>query len=73
MSKKSILPQTRRHFHAYDEDWEWLVNWHAHDPRKRPFPAAVVRESLHKLVLKAKNVQVRALDANPHLPQPEVD
>lgn len=64
MSKKSVLPQSRRHIWVYDEDWEFLSHWN--QSTRGPGNGATIREIIHNRVRAAKEKQVRALD-NHHL------
>lgn len=54
MSKKSTLPQSRRHVMMYDEDWEFLTRYWEQDPQARPSPGVAVRELVHRRVMAMK-------------------
>lgn len=59
MSKKSILPQRRRHVMMYDEDWDFLLSYYEQDPQGRPSPGVAVKEVIHKRVM-AMREQINA-------------
>lgn len=59
MTKKALLPQSRRHIMAYDEDWEFLMQYFEQDPQGRPSPGIAVRELIHKRVM-AMREQINA-------------
>lgn len=67
MSKKSLLPQSRRHIHVFDEDWEWLTMHYgdAAPPRYRIGISAAIRALIHQKVLALRARQDRAVDALP--------
>lgn len=54
MSKKSILPQSRRHVMMYDEDWDFLMSYYEQEPQGRPSPGIAVKEIVHKRVMAMK-------------------
>lgn len=66
MSKKSILPKSRRHIWVYDEDWEFLTKWRKSTPGFSNDEVygngAIICEMIHKRVLAAKDQQIRHLD-----------
>lgn len=51
MTKKAALPQSRRHIMAYDEDWEFLMQYFEQNPQERPSPGIAVREMIHRRVM----------------------
>jgi hypothetical protein len=59
MTRRSERPKTRRHIWVFDEDWEWICQYYA---VKDLTPGLVVRELLHKFVLKRKDEQARAAE-----------
>lgn len=72
MSKKSILPQRRRHVWLYDEDWNWLTEWRKakhggfrSETDELYGNGAIVREMIHARIKAAKDKQIRALDSAP--------
>ena len=46
VSKKSLLPQHRRHIFIYDEDWEWLSERYGADG----LVSAAIRAIIHKYI-----------------------
>lgn len=65
MSKKSLLPQHRRHVMMYDEDWDFLMAYYEQDPQGRPSPGVAVRELVHKRVMFMKEQINAKLSAAP--------
>ena len=59
MTRRSQHPQTRRHVWIRDEDWEWLNHYSG---IKGLTPGLIVRELLHKYVLRAKEAQAQSED-----------
>lgn len=50
MSKKSLLPQSRRHIWVYDEDFEYLEKAFGKDTPSRMGVGPMVREIIHTYV-----------------------
>lgn len=59
MTKRSTLPQTRRHILVFDEDWELLQRLYGEGSESRLGVSAAVREIVH-----AKCQQLRQQLAN---------
>lgn len=55
MSKRSVLPQNRRHILIYDEDWDYLVqNYGPGSHGARVGISGAIRAVLHQRVLGMK-------------------
>ena len=54
MSKKSLLPQTRRHILVYDEDWEFLQANYGPDSQSKLGVSEAIRKIIHQRVLGLK-------------------
>lgn len=60
MPRKAKLPQSRRHIHVYDEDWEWLNENYGPGSESRLGLAGAVREIIHaKVVVMRAQLQKR--------------
>ena len=68
MSRKSLLPQHRRHVHIYDEDWEYLTQLiERHYGKKADEITGVssaIRLIIHTKVQQLKAEEQRAIDNN---------
>lgn len=62
MSKRSILPQTRRHIWLYDEDWEFMLQMWGRDSPSRVGVSVAIRELIHRRIGQIKQSQVDELD-----------
>ena len=65
MSKRSVLPQSRRHILVYDEDWEFLDTAFGKDTEKPIGVGVAIRQLIHASVSRMKADIQRALDASP--------
>jgi hypothetical protein len=64
MPRKSEIPQTRRHVHIYDEDWEWLNRNYGPDSESKVGISTAIRQIIHKFVsTKQAEIQER-IDGN---------
>jgi len=62
MSKRSVLPQARRHILVYDEDWEFLDSAYGKDSDKPIGVGVAIRQLVHASVLRIKAQMQQALD-----------
>ena len=66
MSKKSLLPQVRKHIMVYQEDWEWLERHYGKgSPHEALGIGGVIKTVIHRFVTRNKDGQVQALDTQP--------
>ena len=62
MSRRSAIPQTRRHVHIFDEDWEFLnTHYSIHSPNPVGVSQAI-RTIVHAKVEEIRAKQTRAID-----------
>lgn len=62
MSRKSAIPQSRRHILVFDEDWEYLESQYGRPYGVTPLgTSAAVRLLIHKYVRKLKAREEEAL------------
>jgi len=61
MSKKSRLPQSRRHIEVYDEDWEWLQQHYGKNSASKLGVGPACREIIHSKVaqLRQRIIELR--------------
>lgn len=64
MSKRSLLPQSRRHIFVYDEDWEFLVAVYTASTGAISGPSQAIREIIHSQVGKIRAKSEEAIDAH---------
>lgn len=72
MSKRSALPQSRKHVLVYDEDWEFLEREYGRYSASHIGVSEVLRKMIHKWVLALKeraNEAASARVAPVHQPQ----
>lgn len=65
MTRRSLLPQSRRHIFVYDEDWSWLSDNFgilALNPRNRVGVSFAIREIIHRRVRELRAQQEQQLD-----------
>lgn len=60
MTKRSILPQSRRHVWLYDEDWEWLEKAYGRAGAK-PIGVSLALKTLIHNVIKEKRAKFEEL------------
>src|ERR1700733_6894468 len=76
MSRRALLPQSRRHVLVFDEDWAWLESAFGVYSPSRMGPGAAVRQIVHRYVKWLREREQGLLDASPALgpqPQPQAD
>lgn len=61
MSKRSVLPQSRRHLLLYDEDWEFIEQRFCADNGNTP--GVLIREMLHRRVMELREKENQAVSA----------
>lgn len=55
MSKKSPIPQQRRHVHIYDDDWEFLASvYNSTNGSAIRGPSHAIREIVHRQIAKIR-------------------
>jgi hypothetical protein len=63
MSKKALLPQSRRHVMIYDEDWDWLERHYGQgSPHEKIGISGAVKTLVHKFVSKSRDNLLQRLD-----------
>lgn len=63
MTKRSLIPQSRRHVHVYDEDWEFLAGIYSPDNGTSiRGPSHAIREIVHRQVGKIRERSERMID-----------
>lgn len=62
MTRKPILPSSRRHVHIYDEDWTFLLRNFGMGSQSGNSTARVIREIIHRHVQWVKARQQDAID-----------
>ena len=74
MSKRAVLPQSRRHILIYDEDWDYLDAAYGPGSQSKYGTSAAIRTFLHAKVLQLKARASEAADTRPRAPgQTEAD
>ena len=63
MSKKSLLPQSPRHFLIYDEDWDYLETRFGQSGLHPVGVSNVIRALIHREVLKWREAENTAATA----------
>ena len=64
MTRKSEIPQTRRHVHIYDEDWEWLNRAYGPDSESKVGISNAIRQIIRKFVTTKKAEIQERIDTN---------
>lgn len=55
MTRKSLLPQSRRHVHIYDEDWQYLASvYNGSGTQAIRGPNQAIREIVHRAVMRIR-------------------
>lgn len=63
MTKRSELPQRRRHVIVFDEDWEFLLRHYGADTDARLGAGAAVRQIVHARVKQLRELMAQRADA----------
>lgn len=63
MSRKSPLPQSRRHVMIYNEDWDWLERAYGGQTAANLGPGVAIRQLVHGRVLYMRAQENQAFDA----------
>jgi hypothetical protein len=63
MTKKALLPQSRRHVMIYDEDWQWLERHYGPgSPHEKIGISGAVKTLVHRFVTRSKDGALVARD-----------
>lgn len=62
MSKKSVLPLSRRHVELFDEDWEFLLRWFGPGSPNPIGCSEAIRTIVHSRVKQLRAKQNFAID-----------
>lgn len=65
MSKKTLLPQSRRHIWVYDEDWDYISSRFGEELGV----SKALRNMVHQYVVNLKAKEAQAIDLAPQAPK----
>lgn len=70
MSKKALLPQSRRHILVYDEDWSYLQQLFGMDTDARLGVSGAIRQIIHAKCRQLRERELARRDARQSSHQP---